>query len=910
MSINSYAQNFEDVMLWRALGHIESGTYIDVGAQDPVIDSVSLAFHERGWHGIHVEPTPRYAELLRQQRPGDTVIQAAVGSGPGVLRFFEIPDTGISTADATIAAQHRERGYDVRETTVPCVALSEIFDTCTASEIHWLKVDVEGFEQQVLSSWLPSVVRPWIVVVESTLPLTQIETRENWEAILVAYGYAAVYFDGLNRYYISNEHPELKAAFSAPPNVFDQFTLNGTASATFHKKMEERYQEKLAEASAQVEQQKQLTSSEIERLTLSLALLGKAHADREQAVVDQTSEARGQLESQLRSQLQREQAVADQVLAIQQKTAEHQAEQVRSHAEQQHALVSQHGEREQFLSQQLQARQLELQNLQKDRAKREQEIGAQLLASQRHAVKDTADQARMHREQVKALQRQHAEGEGAYTLQVKAGQLEIHRLEQDRTQREKEYAGQSSQSRQALETMLGKQLQREQEVIAQLLAVQQQAEHLKAEQAKRHGEDERALRLQHAEREQCLLQQQRSAQEERIQQEHSWAQHEKALGQEIAVLQGEVQALHHAQQLQAHQHDSQLSATLGEHSRLIETCAAVQTQLNAEIRSGQQQTLKLHQSLAELQQDLAATHASLTWRMTKPLRALLPFMGSRKKSDAVVAIAPAAASLPPSSAQQALVDPDLSTTTAPVDSPAQAQGSGEGAMPPDSASPINAFYTFIEPLMPSSDHTATASPSTPASTLSELLAWHDQQFVVCAYQTLFGREPDPEGLAYYLGRLRSGFSKIQMLAQLRLSKEGKSRATTIPKLDEAIQQHQRGQYPLIGWLFRQSDDGSGSESIHRKLRAIENQILVLNEASNLRFNQMETAFTGLHQLILNQSQTVISILGGTTPVSPDSATHAPIEPTALDGLKQLSPRARDVYLQLKTAAVAHAEGAL
>ncbi len=38
----SYAQNFEDVMLWRALKHVSNGYYIDIGAQDPSIDSVSL----------------------------------------------------------------------------------------------------------------------------------------------------------------------------------------------------------------------------------------------------------------------------------------------------------------------------------------------------------------------------------------------------------------------------------------------------------------------------------------------------------------------------------------------------------------------------------------------------------------------------------------------------------------------------------------------------------------------------------------------------------------------------------------------------------------------------------------------------------------------------------------------------
>ena len=69
MSIVSFAQNFEDVLLWRALGDVEQGRYLDIGAQDPVADSVSLAFYNAGWRGVHVEPTPAYAELLRKARP-------------------------------------------------------------------------------------------------------------------------------------------------------------------------------------------------------------------------------------------------------------------------------------------------------------------------------------------------------------------------------------------------------------------------------------------------------------------------------------------------------------------------------------------------------------------------------------------------------------------------------------------------------------------------------------------------------------------------------------------------------------------------------------------------------------------------------------------------------------------------
>ncbi|MBK8569513.1 MAG: FkbM family methyltransferase [Nitrosomonadales bacterium] len=233
MTIVSYAQNFEDVMLWRALRHVENGVYIDVGAQHPVTDSVSLAFYEHGWRGVHVEPNSHYAQMLRESRPDRTVIQAAVCGKGAVLTFYEIADTGLSTCDPEIAKRHRAAGFAVRETTVPSMTLANVFELCADHEIHWLKIDVEGLEEQVLQGWQPSKARPWIVVVESTLPLTQIESHDQWENLIIDLDYKFIYFDGLNRYYIAKNHPELNDAFLTGPNVFDGFILSGTASTSF-----------------------------------------------------------------------------------------------------------------------------------------------------------------------------------------------------------------------------------------------------------------------------------------------------------------------------------------------------------------------------------------------------------------------------------------------------------------------------------------------------------------------------------------------------------------------------------------------------------------------------------------------------------------------------------------------------
>lgn len=232
MKFVSYAQNFEDVMLWRALRHVENGFYIDIGAQDALVDSVSKAFHDRGWHGVHVEPVPAYANQLRSARPGDTVLQVALAGHDGTLTLNQIADTGLSTAVGAYADRHAaEHGFASQTIQVPALTMKSAFAFLAGRDVHWLKVDVEGFEGEVLKGWDSASLRPWVMVVEATVPNSQEPDHAQWEPIVLTAGYRFVYFDGLNRFYIADEHPELAAAFSAPPNVFDQAQLSGLASS-------------------------------------------------------------------------------------------------------------------------------------------------------------------------------------------------------------------------------------------------------------------------------------------------------------------------------------------------------------------------------------------------------------------------------------------------------------------------------------------------------------------------------------------------------------------------------------------------------------------------------------------------------------------------------------------------------
>jgi FkbM family methyltransferase len=1089
MSIVSYAQNFEDVMLWRALGHIERGLYIDIGAQDPVVDSVSLTFHERGWRGVHVEPTPHYAELLRQQRPGDKIIQAAVGSKKGILPFFEIPHTGISTADVTIADLHRERGFDVHEISVPCITLATVFKDCQAQEIHWLKIDVEGLEEQVLRSWGAASARPWVVVVESTLPLTQTESHERWEKLLLDRHYSPVYFDGLNRYYVSEAHPELKPAFAVPPNVFDAFKLNGTASSTLHQLIDARHQSETREALEQHTRQRQDLQDEIERLSASIAALDAAkaqqesartahaqdlaakllratteaekekimlalahedheqslhtahkqqeaalnqrlqalereqialhqtHANRERVLVDQAAQAGKKMADLLQTQAQREreaQALAETLRGLQTQFADREkkwgaqvkaAEQqlrgeqaMRAKRAQQAAtrllaihqqatnataaladifsadkaeLQRNHAEQENQLKQQLEAAAIELAGLQqhahalteqhaeaarqlqgnladaeKIHAQRVLELAGQLLESQRKAALENASQAKDFLLQERALRQQHSDQQGLLAGQLTMAQTDIERLLKYQTDLVARNAATLVELITKLETARVTYSSREQALTTQLLTNQQQAEKKSEELTLNHLKQERDWRAELAQRDskhaaikdqlnakfsselaierervreatnELLAQQHRSAktaEEQTLQhlnekrnlqlqlanstevlrtevqrlnavlaeQEHVWEAHKNSLCNDIQALRAEAYSNQQSSDAAEQQHRTTLSAERAERTRLLEACSALEAQLRNELVLEKSASVRLRHALEDVGRHLAETQATLSWRATASLRKLASLLNFRQTPH-----------LNPSKTEQSIGSLEQAQPSPPF--PALAE-----------PSPATVTSEQSENHMPLPEQTTSSSPPPVALTMPELLARYDVDFVECAYRTLLGRAPDPEGLSYYLGRLRTGVPKMRTVMQLCESHEGKTHAAKVSGLDNALRQFRRQERPVLGWFVRQFEHREGINSVDRQLRTLDNQFWLFGNATAERLNRMEHSLAALHQSVLQQSQSIVADLGG-TPNRTSNQTEFAAQRSALpEALKQISPRARDIYFQLKTASAIH-----
>ena len=220
--------------MFRLVQLVPEGFYVDVGAAHPVLDNVTYALYTAGWHGINIEPMKREANLLMEIRPNDITCEVAAGSTNGSMTLFAAPldNRGATTADKELVAAYERNGQTFDAFDVEVVRLDEILEHNKIEVIHILKIDVEGFEREVLEGSSIEKYRPWVLVIEATRPNSTVDVSADWEKLVLDSGYVKTLFDGLNKFYVRNDMPEIVSLMSVPANVFDSWKSSEVADLT------------------------------------------------------------------------------------------------------------------------------------------------------------------------------------------------------------------------------------------------------------------------------------------------------------------------------------------------------------------------------------------------------------------------------------------------------------------------------------------------------------------------------------------------------------------------------------------------------------------------------------------------------------------------------------------------------
>lgn len=209
----SYAQNMEDMHLEMLFRDQKSGFYIDIGGGHPVADNVSFRSYLSGWRGLVVEPQAQLHRLYAAIRPRDLAVDVLVGRREGAAAFHVVDKLhGFSTTVEAHARGATDFGTSYDTQTKAMTTLAALCrQHAPADGIDWLKIDVEGAEEDVLAGNDWAVYRPRVILVEAIAPGSMEPSHQGWEPILLGADYSFVFFDGLNRWYLAKEASSLAA---------------------------------------------------------------------------------------------------------------------------------------------------------------------------------------------------------------------------------------------------------------------------------------------------------------------------------------------------------------------------------------------------------------------------------------------------------------------------------------------------------------------------------------------------------------------------------------------------------------------------------------------------------------------------------------------------------------------------
>ncbi len=174
-SRESYSQMGEDLVICDLLHDgmkIARPTYVDIGAADPVQTSNTYLLHERGGHGVLVEPNPAFQARLHRYRPQDVIVEAGIGvTDEASAEYYVIRDAPMrntfSKGDVEYLRRRAGREVVERVLTIPLLSINRLIAEQLGAAPDLLSTDVEGMDFAILQSLDFVRYRPKVVIAET-----------------------------------------------------------------------------------------------------------------------------------------------------------------------------------------------------------------------------------------------------------------------------------------------------------------------------------------------------------------------------------------------------------------------------------------------------------------------------------------------------------------------------------------------------------------------------------------------------------------------------------------------------------------------------------------------------------------------------------------------------------------------
>ena len=202
-----YSQTGEDELLRKYLPEA-IGSFVDVGAGQPVRGSNTYYFYKQGWSGTLIDPVRFNLRLTKLFRKRDKFIQNIVSSNNTPLKFYEFYPAEYSTIEKNVAESLVNRGIKLKsEIDLKPITLAALNLSCEPTDATLLSVDVEGHDLEVLQSNNWSDFKPRVICVEENIQRIK-HSGTKISNYLVAYGYKFVESTDISSIYVHSDYLE------------------------------------------------------------------------------------------------------------------------------------------------------------------------------------------------------------------------------------------------------------------------------------------------------------------------------------------------------------------------------------------------------------------------------------------------------------------------------------------------------------------------------------------------------------------------------------------------------------------------------------------------------------------------------------------------------------------------------
>jgi FkbM family methyltransferase len=172
----------------------EEGFYVDVGANDPILESQTDHLEKLGWDGLLIEPLTNYCEALRAKRNG-RVVQFACSAPENHNKSLKLLVAGVhSTLNETPIALGTDSNLYVE---VVCKTLDSILtDNNVKENFDFISIDIEGHEMEMFKGFTLSKWKPTLVLLEDHV------TNHEKHLFMTQNEYQLIMRTGINSWYV------------------------------------------------------------------------------------------------------------------------------------------------------------------------------------------------------------------------------------------------------------------------------------------------------------------------------------------------------------------------------------------------------------------------------------------------------------------------------------------------------------------------------------------------------------------------------------------------------------------------------------------------------------------------------------------------------------------------------------